>query len=62
MKFWVSSSNYEGLRAKPPAAGGNKGSRSGIPSFVDFCSFLIKILHFEAYLSLNFYKNLFLSL
>jgi len=52
--FWVLKPNYRGLGTKPPAAGGNRR----------FCSVLIIIPHFEAYLSLNFefLENFFLSL
>jgi len=51
-----------GLGAVPPAAGDNR-DLGAVPSVLgDFCCFLIKIPNFEAYLSLNFYKNLFLSL
>jgi len=38
------------------------GSGAEPSVFGVFCSFLIKLSHFEAYLILNFYKNLFLSL
>jgi len=60
MKFQVLEPNYGGLRAKPPASGGDRGSGGGAPSFLAiFIVFLIKILQFEAYLSLDFYKNVF---
>jgi len=48
------------LWGSPPEIIG--GVRAEPPVFGDFCIFLIKIPHFEAHLSLNFYKNIFLSL
>jgi len=44
-----------GRSPQPPEA-------TGEIVFGDFCSFLIKIPHFEESVSLNFYENLFLFL
>jgi len=62
MKFWVLQPSYEvwGLSSKPPEAIGSLGAMS--PVFGDFCNFLVKIPHFEVYLSLSFYESFFLSL
>jgi len=61
--YWVLRPNYGGLGAKPPVAAEAIGSPgAGPPIFNNFCNFLIKMPHFEAYFSLNFYKNFFLSL
>jgi len=57
-----SKAKLRGLGSKTTAAGSNKEFRAEPPVFGDFCTSLIKIPYFEAYLSLNFYENLFLSL
>jgi len=49
--------NSGGLEAKLLVAGGNRES-----AFDGFYNFLIKVAHFEAYLTLNFYQNLLLFL
>jgi len=59
-KHKVLGFNTKLWRSQPPEVIGGLGAKP--PVYDDSCSFLINISHFDAYLRLNFYKNLFLSL